>query len=207
MKRRILALLSPDLAAGIRRVKGAKRLGLRIGNWLTVEQSRTLLGEPPSQSPRGKRDRAILDEEIVINPALAVKLGEDFNVQLPAVPENWDSGSLEKFLADFEAEIEKYEWSVEQESWLGLFRQPNPGENESRRSIEEISSEEIALAMTSLVRDSLSIERDSLLLYVARIFGFERTGNHIQNALEKTIDKLVETHQLVVLDGRVSLPK
>ncbi len=40
--------------------KGAKRLGLRIGNWLTVEQSRTLLGEPPSQSPRGKRDRAIL---------------------------------------------------------------------------------------------------------------------------------------------------
>ncbi|MGA7410049.1 MAG: site-specific integrase [Bryobacteraceae bacterium] len=31
-------LLSPDLAAGIRRVKGAKRLGVRIGNWLTVEQ-------------------------------------------------------------------------------------------------------------------------------------------------------------------------
>jgi integrase len=36
-------LLSPDLAAGIRRVKGAKRLGVRIGNWLTVPQSRTLL--------------------------------------------------------------------------------------------------------------------------------------------------------------------
>ena len=34
-------LLSPDLAAGIRRVKGAKRLGVRIGNWLTVDQSRT----------------------------------------------------------------------------------------------------------------------------------------------------------------------
>ena len=27
-------LLSPELAAGIRRVKGAKRLGVRIGNWL-----------------------------------------------------------------------------------------------------------------------------------------------------------------------------
>jgi hypothetical protein len=26
-------LLSPDLAAGIRRVKGAKRLGIRLGNW------------------------------------------------------------------------------------------------------------------------------------------------------------------------------
>src|SRR5450755_1851266 len=48
--------LSPELAAGIRRVKGAKRLGVRIGNWLTVEQSRTLLSEP-TDSLRGKRDR------------------------------------------------------------------------------------------------------------------------------------------------------
>jgi site-specific recombinase XerD len=53
-------LLSPELAAGIRRVKGAKRLGVRIGNWLTVEQSKTLLGGLPSGSLRGKRDRAIL---------------------------------------------------------------------------------------------------------------------------------------------------
>ena len=30
-------LLSPDLAAGIRRVKGVKN-GMRIGNWLTAEQ-------------------------------------------------------------------------------------------------------------------------------------------------------------------------
>jgi site-specific recombinase XerD len=53
-------LLSPDLAAGIRRVKGAKRLGVRIGNLLTVGQSKTLLRESPSNSLRGKRDRAIL---------------------------------------------------------------------------------------------------------------------------------------------------
>jgi site-specific recombinase XerD len=53
-------LLSPELAAGIRRVKGAKRLGVRIGNWLTVDQSRTLLRESCSGSLRGKRDRAIL---------------------------------------------------------------------------------------------------------------------------------------------------
>jgi len=53
-------LLSPDLAAGIRRVKWAKRLGVRIGNWLTVDQSKTLLCELPSDNLRGKRDRAIL---------------------------------------------------------------------------------------------------------------------------------------------------
>ena len=53
-------LLSPELAAGIHRVKGAKRLGVRIGNWLTVDQSRTLLDASCSESTRGKRDRAIL---------------------------------------------------------------------------------------------------------------------------------------------------
>src|SRR5262249_2003006 len=46
--------------AGIRRVKGAKRLGVRIGNWQTVEQSKILLQGLPAETVRGKRDRAIL---------------------------------------------------------------------------------------------------------------------------------------------------
>src|SRR3954454_25213211 len=53
-------LLSPELAAGIRRVKGAKRLGVRIGNWLTIDQSKTLLQMSSLETARGKRDRAIL---------------------------------------------------------------------------------------------------------------------------------------------------
>ena len=53
-------LLSPDLAAGIRRVKGAKRLGVSIGNWLTIEQVRVLLRKSPSDDLRAKRDGAIL---------------------------------------------------------------------------------------------------------------------------------------------------
>src|ERR1035438_678129 len=53
-------LLSPELAAGIRRVKGAKRLGTRIGNWLTADQCRSLLRAPCPDTLRGKRDRAIL---------------------------------------------------------------------------------------------------------------------------------------------------
>ena len=53
-------LLSPELAAGIRRVKGAKRIGVRLGNWLTAEQSRALLQAPEVQSLKGRRDRAIL---------------------------------------------------------------------------------------------------------------------------------------------------
>ena len=53
-------LLSPDLAAGIRRVKGAKKLGMRLGNWLTVEEARSLWQLPNSHTAKGLRDRAIL---------------------------------------------------------------------------------------------------------------------------------------------------
>jgi integrase len=53
-------LLSPDLAAGIRRVKGAKRLGIRLGNWLTSTQGRELLGVPDRASVKGKRNYAML---------------------------------------------------------------------------------------------------------------------------------------------------
>jgi site-specific recombinase XerD len=53
-------LLSPDLAAGIRRVKGAKRLGVRIGNWLSLEQAKSLLRSSDKGTIRAKRDRAIL---------------------------------------------------------------------------------------------------------------------------------------------------
>jgi hypothetical protein len=36
-------LIDPAIAAGIGRVRGVKRLGVRMGNWLTVEQARRLL--------------------------------------------------------------------------------------------------------------------------------------------------------------------
>src|SRR5271167_179943 len=53
-------LLSPELAAGIRRVKGSKKLGCRLGNWLTAEEARTLWQLPDPATLKGKRDRAIL---------------------------------------------------------------------------------------------------------------------------------------------------
>ena len=53
-------LLSPDLAAGIRRVKGAKRLGVRVGNWLSIDQSKKLLAAPFGEQLREVRNRAVL---------------------------------------------------------------------------------------------------------------------------------------------------
>ncbi len=53
-------LLSPDLAAGIRRVKGAKKHGVRLGNWLTAEQGRALLSVFDQTRLRGMRDYAMV---------------------------------------------------------------------------------------------------------------------------------------------------
>ena len=53
-------LLSPDLAAGIRRVKGARRLGVRIGNWLTAEEGRRLVSAFGASTPKERRNRAMI---------------------------------------------------------------------------------------------------------------------------------------------------
>jgi len=53
-------LLSPELAAGIRRVKGVRRIGVRVGNWLTAEQGKRLLASLDRGSLRGKRNYAML---------------------------------------------------------------------------------------------------------------------------------------------------
>ena len=53
-------LLSPEQAAVIQRVKGAKRIGVKIGNWLSAEQARALVKAPDVETMRGKRDHAII---------------------------------------------------------------------------------------------------------------------------------------------------
>jgi hypothetical protein len=53
-------LLSPELATGIRRVKGMKQLGARTGNRLTQDQARLLLEKANGDDLRSARDLAML---------------------------------------------------------------------------------------------------------------------------------------------------
>ena len=53
-------LLSPELAAGIRRVKGVRRIGVHLGNWLTPEQGRRLLKCATLSTARELRDHAMV---------------------------------------------------------------------------------------------------------------------------------------------------
>ena len=55
-----VGLLSPELAADIRRVRGVKKIGVRLGNWLSATEARALWHCPDAATLKGKRDRAIL---------------------------------------------------------------------------------------------------------------------------------------------------
>jgi integrase len=52
--------MDPTIAAGIARVRGVRRLGIRVGKWATAEEATALLQAPDASSVKGKRDRAIL---------------------------------------------------------------------------------------------------------------------------------------------------
>jgi site-specific recombinase XerD len=52
--------LDPQVANGIRAVKGARAEGRRTGNWLTREEAQGWLGAPDKRTMRGRRDRALL---------------------------------------------------------------------------------------------------------------------------------------------------
>jgi hypothetical protein len=110
--------------------RGVRILFLTFGllEWKEVEQSE-IIKSPILLVPVELKRESVndpfqlhpVDEEIVINPALAVKLGDDFKVELPPVPEDWDSVSLEKFLEGFRDQVGKYGWTLRETSWLGLF--------------------------------------------------------------------------------------
>src|SRR4051794_6078770 len=48
-------LLAPELAAGITRIKGVKMKGVRMGNWLSVQQAQALLNAPDATTNKGLR--------------------------------------------------------------------------------------------------------------------------------------------------------
>ena len=79
-------LLSPELAAGIRRVKGVRRLGVRIGNWLTVEQGRRLLRPAAPHGLRAQRDHAMLAMLI----GCGLRRGELITLTLEAIQQRED---------------------------------------------------------------------------------------------------------------------
>ncbi len=53
-------LMNADNATRILRIKGPHRKGVRLGNWLSVEDAERLVRAPDATTNRGKRDRALI---------------------------------------------------------------------------------------------------------------------------------------------------
>ncbi len=62
-----------------------------------------------------------VDDEIVLNPGLDVKLRSDFRLELPAPPDDWHETPLEDYLKSIEEAMGRHGWTVSREVWLGLF--------------------------------------------------------------------------------------
>src|SRR5450432_3525011 len=52
-------LLAPEVASGIARIKGVRSHGVRVGNWLSLQQAQRLLNTPDIRTKKGLRDRAM----------------------------------------------------------------------------------------------------------------------------------------------------
>jgi hypothetical protein len=62
-----------------------------------------------------------IEEEVVLNPALQVKLKNDFKIELPPLPEYLDYQSLSNYINDVTQIANKLGWRVETTVKIGLF--------------------------------------------------------------------------------------
>ena len=61
------------------------------------------------------------EEDIIINPALQVKLRNDFRLELPPLPDDMDDSGLHSYLAAVKHCVRGQGWAVQRECWIGLF--------------------------------------------------------------------------------------
>jgi hypothetical protein len=62
-----------------------------------------------------------IEEEAVLNPALQVKLENDYKIELPQLPEEWESQNLQDYFNMIGQAVAEMGWKVEPSVDLGLF--------------------------------------------------------------------------------------
>jgi very-short-patch-repair endonuclease len=88
---------------------------------------------------------------------------------------------------------------------LSTVRSPNPKVASTMRSIDEIPSEEIDLAVKNLLQDAMNATADELIVRISRLFGWARTGTEISAAVERSINRLKRSGQLSKAGSQLSI--
>ena len=84
-------------------------------------------------------------------------------------------------------------------------RSPNPKVASTIRSIDEIPSEEIDLAVVNLLQDAMNATADELIIRISRLFGWARTGTEISAAVERSINRLKRSGKLSKAGSQLSI--
>lgn len=62
-----------------------------------------------------------VEEEAILNPALQVKMKNEFKIELPPLPEEWEGQSLTNYFSSIVSLVNKQGWNVEVAVEVGLF--------------------------------------------------------------------------------------
>lgn len=146
-------------------------------------------------------------------PEMAVAIAAVVNVEGPVAKEvvlrrlreAWGVGRAgRKIRENFDMSLLRVSASVREDRRHFLWRKPDhelrvrmPTEDPAtRRSIDEISMEELRLAVVNLVGDSKRATSDELTAASARLFGWQRRGPDIAEGLDKAVRSLLKSKKL-----------
>jgi very-short-patch-repair endonuclease len=71
------------------------------------------------------------------------------------------------------------------------------------RRADRIAPQEYRLAIQAVLRQAFSVEREEMSALVARLLGFDRTGNGLDRAISEEIDHMLKMGLLQDADGRL----
>jgi len=114
------------------RERGVRILYAAFGtlNWVDVETKESVQSplilvplEIGKESIRAPYSIAVppVEDEAVLNPALAAKLYNDYRIELPPLPEEWEEQTLVDYYRQVEVAVSKMSWKTEVSIDLGLF--------------------------------------------------------------------------------------
>lgn len=73
------------------------------------------------------------------------------------------------------------------------------------RAIDDISAEELSVAIMEIMQHNLSMEKSDLIRLCARTFNFMNVGRQINSVIGHTIDRLIKAGKLMLNEDRVTI--
>ena len=77
----------------------------------------------------------------------------------------------------------------------------------SLRRPDRIAAQEYRLAINAVLRGSVAASKSELTASVARVLGFDRTGNDLDRSISDQIDWMIQTAEIADIGGRLEITR